>query len=349
MRDNTYIIDAVVHPFNFAKENIREDDVARAFVAGLWSKHRLLSGSDAFALREAEFFSRFPCEALAAALFDESDVDMAILHALPDLGLFNEDLCGIADVAALRDRYPGRFLIYGTVQPYDLHHALESLTEQVRRYRIDGVKLYPASYFSGKTIGWRMDDPAIAYPLFRHIHDLGIRNVAVHKTVPLGRTRVAPFQVEDVEGAALEFPDMNFHVVHAGVAFLEDTAMLLSRFPNVYANLEVTFNYLLSQPRVFAESVGRMLREAPDRVVFGDGCNLVHPRPGIEAFARFEMPEDLVRGHGFPPITDGLKADILGRNVARAHGLDLDALSRRARAAPVRDLASPWSGLRGGG
>lgn len=341
-----YVIDAVVHPFDFSRENVRSDDVARSFVSGLWQKHRLLAGGDAYSLRESEFFSRFPTDALASALFDESPVDMAILHALPDLGFFKGALCDIEPLAELRDRLPGRFLLYGAVQPYDLQAALDGLTRQVERYRIDGVKLYPASYYGGRTIGWRMDDPEIAYPLFRRARELGLRNVAVHKALPLGRTRVAPFRVEDVEGAAAEFPDLNFHVVHAGAAFLEDTALLLARFPNVYANLEVTFSYLLSYPRVFAEAIGLMLREAPDRVVFGDGCNLVHPRPALEAFERFEMPADLIEGRGFPALSPALRAGVLGANIARAHGLPIADLRARATAGGATTLAAPWAVLR---
>lgn len=345
MLGTAYVINAVVHPFDFSAGNIRADDIAQSFVAGLWEKHKIMSGGD-YALRREEFYSRFPTAPIYAALFEESPVDMAILHALPDLGLFTNALCDIEPLAELRDRHPDRFLLYGTVQPYDLQAAISSLDRQVKEYRINGVKLYPASYYQGRTIGWRMDDPDIALPLFRHIQKLGIRNVAVHKTVPLGRTRIEPFKVEDVEGAALAFPDMNFHVVHAGVAFLEDTALLLGRFPNVYANLEVTFSYLLSYPRVFAEAVGRLLRDAPDRVVFGDGCNLVHPRPALEAFAKFEMPEDLVQGSGFPRMTDQLRRGVLGANVARAHDLDIAALTDKARKTSTDPMLPPWHTLR---
>lgn len=345
MLGDAFVINAVVHPFDFSAGNIRPDDTAQSFVHGLWNKHQILSGGE-YALRREEFYSNFPAAPLFGILFEESQVDMAILHALPDLGLFTDALCHIEPLVELRDKHPGKFLLYGTVQPYDLQAAIESLDRQVKEYHIDGVKLYPASYYAGKTIGWRMDDPDIALPLFRHIEKLGIRNIAVHKTVPLGRTRIDPFKVEDVEGAALAFPNMNFHVVHAGVAFLEDTAMLLGRFPNVYANLEVTFNYAVCYPRVFAESVGRLLRDAPDRVCFGDGCNLVHPRPALEAFATFEMPEDLVRGAGFPKITDKLRTGVLGANIARAHGLDFAELTKKAAAAPARKLLPPWHTLR---
>ena len=53
---------------------------------------------------------------------------------------------------------------------------------------------------------------------------------------------------------------------------------------------------------------------------------------------------------GFPPITQAIKADVLGRNYARVHGIDLaakrptldnDAVSRQR----ANGLAPPWSKL----
>ena len=58
----------------------------------------------------------------------------------------------------------------------------------------------------------------------------------------------------------------------------------------------------------------------------------------------------MVDGDGYPPLTDEVKADILGRNYARLHGIDVDAaraaiagdeLSRKRQAG----LAAPWSRL----
>ena len=42
----------------------------------------------------------------------------------------------------------------------------------------------------------------------------------------------------------MEFPDLTFEIVHGGMAFNEETAWLLGRFPNVWVNLE-TLNIVL--------------------------------------------------------------------------------------------------------
>ena len=62
------------------------------------------------------------------------------------------------------------------------------------------------------------------------------------------------------------------------------------------------------------------------------------------------MPAEMIDGDGYPPLTEEVKADILGRNYARSHDIDIDAalpaiaedeLSRIRQAG----LAGPWSRL----
>src|SRR5204863_398140 len=71
----------------------------------------------------------------------------------------------------------------------------------------------------------------------------------------------APFDPVDVAGAAVAFPDLTFEVVHGGMAFLEETAWQIQRFPNVCVNLEGSSAYLLQRaPRKFAELIGSLLQ-----------------------------------------------------------------------------------------
>jgi hypothetical protein len=110
---------------------------------------------------------------------------------------------------------------------------------------------------------------------------------------------------------------------------------------------------LTRQPRAFARILGELMVYAGhERIYWGTGATVFHPRPLLEAFQAFEMPPDLVEGYGYPDLTPAVKADILGGNYARSHGLDLAALAdaiaddeiARARA---DGLAAPWQVLRG--
>ena len=52
------------------------------------------------------------------------------------------------------------------------------------------------------------------------------------------------------------------------------------------------------------------------------GASVVPEETILEAFARFEMPDDLIEGWGFPEVTEQTKRKILGGNIARLHGFD---------------------------
>jgi predicted TIM-barrel fold metal-dependent hydrolase len=133
-----------------------------------------------------------------------------------------------------------------------------------------------------------------------------------------------------VEAAANRYPDLQLEVVHSGMAFLDETFYLLQRFPNVWANLEVTSALAVKTPRRFADAFGRLLSSgARDRIVFASGCCLVHPQPIIESLLAFTMPEDLVEGYGYPQPSDKYLAALMGANYARLHHLDLEEIRRK--------------------
>jgi ribosomal protein L13E len=76
---------------------------------------------------------------------------------------------------------------------------------------------------------------------------------------------------------------------------------------------------------------------------------MLHSRFFEEAFWNFEMPQDLIDGYGFPPLTEEVKRKILGLNAARLLGIDVDTLTKqtaRDEFAKPRRLAEPWSALR---
>jgi uncharacterized protein len=81
---------------------------------------------------------------------------------------------------------------------------------------------------------------------------------------------------------------------------------------------------------------------------------MVHPQAVLEAFLDFEMPEELIQGYGFPPLTEQAKRKLLGENYCRLHGLDIEAVKagvanddwaeRRRASTPLR----PWATIRDG-
>lgn len=336
--DDIFIIDAVAHPYNFSAANYGEDPLAHASseaTAELAWALVAAPHTPEFALPRSAYMTDWSVDDTAAMLFGESQTDVAICHHLP-IYAFKDGLVSIEKTAEARERYPNRFVgAYAGVDPLQGPQAIRSLEHQAGMFRPDGVKMYPTSW-SDKTVrNWRMDDAEVTYPILEKASEMGIKVAAIHKAVPIGPVPVTDcYGAKDVEGAATAFPDLNFEVVHGGLSFVEDTAWMMSRYQNVYLNLEILNIVLLRRPRTFAKILIDLLSVggAPvlKRLMWGTGTILHHPRPTIEAFLDFQFPEDLLDGAGMlgpiAPLTMEDKADILGRNYARMHGWDIDKL-----------------------
>lgn len=352
MLNGAVVVDAVVHPYNLDPANQNPEAAEQLEV--VYGAHVVATGTDhpEHILRREEFFSDFPFEAIADSLFVESPVDLAIIHALPNLGFCLGDVTAPDRAAAFRDRHPDRFRLYATVDTPITDVAIAQLERQVNEFGVDGLKLYPAFFYDGTGTAWRLDADDFATPLLEAAHDLGIRNVAVHKALWLKPAPRHAFDVDDVAGALERFSDMNFFMVHAGAAFLDRTAELLATHSNLYATLESVFAYVVVRPDAFARVLGTLLRECgSDQLLFGSGSNLSHPAPLLEAFADYQLPDEAIAEHGYPQLTEDDRRKILGGNALRLHGIDgpaavakvaSDEFSRQRTEAPV----GPWHRLR---
>lgn len=346
------VVDAVFHPWNLSPENQNPKAVPQ--LEAVYGSHRLAvdEAHHAYVLEPEEIFTDISFDTVAEAEFVESPVDLAVIHSLPPLGFTSGNVTDPDRAAAFRDRYPHRFKLYATVgTPID-GGAIPELERQVRDLGVDGLKLYPAFFYDDTAQGWRLDGEDFATPLLEAARDLGIRHVAIHKALWLTPAPRDAFGIDDMAGALGRFPDMTFEMVHGGTAFLDQTLDLMERHPNLYMTLETTFSYLLVKPRVFAKVLGGMIkRVGSERLLFASGNNLSHPAPLLSVFANYQFPDALMEEFGLAPLTDRDRANILGDNALRLHGLEREAViaatrddafaKRRAGGATI-----PWSGLR---
>jgi predicted TIM-barrel fold metal-dependent hydrolase len=346
------VVDAVVHPYNLAASN--QNSAAQPQLDAVYAAHVLATDEahSEYTLKREEFFTDFSFDAMASALFLESPTDFAFIHALPNLGFALDDVTSPRRAAAFRDAHPTRFAMYATVDTPVTDAAIKQLAAQVDEFGVDGLKLYPAFFYDGIGEGWRLDSHDFAVPLLEAARDLGIRNVAVHKALWLPPAPKDCFRIDDVDPVLRLFPDLNFSIVHAGVAFCDQTVALLANHSNLYATLESLFAYVLVKPRVFAEVLGAMIHGAgSERLMYGSGVNLMHPLPMLEEFQRFRMPADLMAERGYRDIDATDRANILGENVLRMHGMDGSAILTATRddeydRARGDGFAAPWSLLR---
>jgi predicted TIM-barrel fold metal-dependent hydrolase len=358
MQDDIFVIDGVTHCYDMRPENFAEPRYAGPINELQQSLYA--TQPPGYDLAPESTAVDYPIDDTAGILFRESHTDVAIYHPLP-IYFYKDGLSGFEKGLEAIERWPDRFIgSFVTVDPMrpDPIGDLERQFAAVDAVgKVMGLKLYPISYYEGKTTPWQMDDPNIGFPLYERAVELGLRNIAIHKSLPLGPAPEGEaFHPRDVEGAADAFPNITFEVVHGGMSFTEEMAWLFGRLPNIWLNLE-TFNIILSlRPQVFGELLATLLtvtgEAGIERMFWASGTNNCHARPGLEAFMDFQFTEDQMNRNGLftpvPQLSHEHKRAILGGNVARLHGLDVEALKGAIAddefsRATANGLADPYS------
>lgn len=325
MIDNLPVIDAVIHAYNMDPSNF-----ANRFAAPLCDLvyHSVIgTARPGYAPTAKQFYRDWSIEETVDQVFVESDTDLAVYHVLP-IHSFKDGLCSLDKAIEAQERWPNRIVTYCGVDPLAGQAALDEMERQVEILKPIGLKLYPNSWLGDEIRGWKMDDPEVAFPLFERAQKLGIKVVAVHKALPLGPVAMEHYKVDDMDLACMAFPDLNFEIVHGGMAFLEETAWQLARFPNAYVNLEITCALAAVRPAAFMHAMASLIGPggpgAIDKILWGTGAMAFHPQPLLEAFVRdFAFPEELMAGTGLPQIDREAKKKILFDNYQRMTGLDL--------------------------
>ena len=325
MLDNdAFVFDCVCHVFNFDKRNAFGKP-GEMFIDHLYAFHQVLTPPGEPVLGPEEFLREWSIDEIARMVFDESGTDMIVAQPLPLTDLFYDGLSQWEKCAAMAQKYPDRAVFWGSVNPLEGKKALDLMERQVKEYGAKAFKLYNVRYDYGEPFPWRMDDRRIAYPVFEKALELGVTTIGVHKGVPLGPQPIESTQAWDMDGAAANFPDINFVIFHVGLPFIDEICWQLVRFPNLYASIAATLNFIVRAPRNFAENIGKLMFWCgEDKILYGGETPIWHPRWALDAFWNFEIPEDLVTGYGYPQLTTQAKKKILGGNLARLMGINVE-------------------------
>jgi len=325
MLDNdAFVFDCVCHVFNFDKRNAFGKP-GEMFIDHLYAFHQVLTPPGERVLGPEEFLREWNIDEIARMVFEESGTDMIVAQPLPLTDLFYDGLSQWEKCAAMAQKYPDRAVFWGSVNPLEGKKALDLMERQVKEYGAKAFKLYNVRYDYGEPFPWRMDDRRVAYPVFEKALELGVTTIGVHKGVPLGPQPIESTQAWDMDGAAANFPDINFVIFHVGLPFIDEICWQLVRFPNLYASIAATLNFIVRAPRNFAENMGKLMFWCgEDKILYGGETPIWHPRWALDAFWNFEIPEDLVAGYGYPQLTTQAKKKILGGNLARLMGINVE-------------------------
>lgn len=212
--------------------------------------------------------------------------------------------------------------------PKGTERSIDSLEHQIRE--LGAVRAMKVYTYEG---GWWLDDEKVSYPMLEEASRLGIRIVNVHKGVPLGDDTWV--ETRDLPKVIRDWPRLTFVVYHSGYfynrpgkeidGFLATLRSLRrAEKKRVYAELGTSFAIAFTQsPEKAAHLVGALLKElGPRNILWGtDSIWWGSPQWQIQAFKSLTIPEALQHKHGYPALTDKVKARILGENAAELYGL----------------------------
>ncbi|MSR31417.1 MAG: amidohydrolase [Gemmataceae bacterium] len=236
-----------------------------------------------------------------------------------------------------------RVLSHGLIRPNLGLKELDEMERQVKELKVDAWKMYTGAELGEKY--WRLDDEKVAYPFWERTKKLGLKNICVHKGLPLGLFNEKGCHPADLEKAALDWPDLNFIVYHSGyqgysarkpkepqdpqeIPWVSDILRILKKNPkikNIYFELGGTFNILSSAaPKTCLHMLGQILLTAgADHVIWGtDSIWNGSPQGQIVRLRRLKMLPELVDKFHYPELTDEIKNQILGLNAARLFNIN---------------------------
>jgi len=324
--EDVFIIDPVVHALNLDRSNVASKYGEQLHIMS-YGLHTMMSPEDRQCPHDIYMTDMDP-HILVRTMLEESRTDLIATHTLRLDSWFKDGFAAEWKTVEMCKTYPTRCLGYLGLDPtQDRQKVLDDLDRQHEDLPdAIGVKLYPHQMDPYRR--WLANDDTVM-ALIERARDRGIRSIAIHKALPNGSVPLAPYRIgEDFEQAADAFPDMVFEIIHSGMAFVEETAMAIGRFPNVYANLETTTALLWQAPGRFEAALALLMQWGGiEKLFWSTGCTVIHPQHVLELFWNFRFSEETMSRHGIPQLERVIKEMILGGNYARAMGLDLGRIA----------------------
>ena len=232
-----------------------------------------------------------------AADFDRCGIVAGIAMGLSEThpGGFPDEDATTPMLLDLERDWPASVFCCPGINPIDLRrrgqHAVDALDEALRNPRVVGIKLY-AGYYPF-TISDEVYDP-----VYRLAEEHGLP-VVVHGGVTYSERGLLKYSHPlSFDEAIVKHRSLNFVICHMGEPWGMDTAALMSKSPNVMADLSgllVTDAETITRKSAQIEERIRLrqpllFEERPDRWLFGSDWPLA-PMDAYMAFIRQLVPE----------------------------------------------------------
>jgi predicted TIM-barrel fold metal-dependent hydrolase len=257
-----------------------------------------------------------------------------------------------------------------TTNTVDKASLLEQMEREINVYGISSWKWYCHTDPAQTGNGFQMDDDNSQW-FIEESRKRGMKLISVHKGYSYqSRTLGHLANPKDVEKAALRNPDFNFVVYHSAIkhgssepnwkesnqydpttgdflwhSVLMDIKKRNPQMKNVYCELGSFFNTLsVVDPVMAAHGLGKNIKYyGADHVVWGTDCLWWgSPQWGIDAFKRFQMPDEMCEKFGYTKLTKKDKAMIFGLNAAKLYKVDVKAKRKALPADTLERLKAAY-------
>jgi uncharacterized protein len=326
--------------------------------AGDWEKI-LLEAMPYSRCGESDHVACLSRERMLKDVFLDSDTSMGVLTHVPatqaESPLSHEDALATKRILDALDGSE-RLFLHAPVNPAE-PGALERMQAHAATTKLAGFKTYTQFDLDPKGPGgfW-LDDERLGLPMIEQARRLGVRNICIHKGIPLAARGLQFAGCRDIGAVARRYPDMNFIVYHAGFnpgrgegpynaqrpSGVDDLVNALQANniapnSNVYAELGTTWRIVMRNPEWAAHLLGKLFKHVGENnVLWGtDSIWYGSPQDQIQAFRAFQISPELRERHQYPELTPALKRKVFGLNGARVYGLDANALRPKLRKDPV--------------
>jgi predicted TIM-barrel fold metal-dependent hydrolase len=353
-----FIFDVQTHHVDVSRkwyETTRDGKVVQSFFTRL--RPRARSGKEALEMLNRAHYVK--------EVFCDSDTVMAVISGVPSRTWDKNPLPPdqmvatrkfVNDLAGSR-----RVLSHGLLRPNLGKKEMDEMERQVKKLKIDAWKMYTGAELGEKA--WFLDDEKVAYPFWEKTKKLGVKNLCVHKGLPLGAFNEKACTPHDLEKAAKDFPELNFIVYHSGwrgfgwlgkgtgkkvidpkkkgpqeIPWVSDILRILRKNPrikNIYFELGGTFNATsFWRPEVCMHMLGQMLQVAgADHILWGtDSIWNGSPQSQIVRLRRLKIKDKFIEKYKYPQLTDKIKNQIFGLNAARLFGINPRAKRKAIKA-----------------
>jgi predicted TIM-barrel fold metal-dependent hydrolase len=307
-------------------------------------------------------------------LFMDSDTMMAIISGVPTSD-WRENILPPDKMVQTRDAINAmagktqRMLSHGLLRPNMGASELEEMERQFKTLKINSWKMYTGSMV-GNGPYW-LDDEKVSYPFWERTRKLGVKNICIHKGLPLGLFNEEYCHPKDVEKVAKDFPDLNFIIYHSGwhptaggarrregsasdpqyIPWCSELIDIVKRnnLKNVYFELGSTWNGLSggggANDTPAMHFLGQVLNlpGGEDHLIWGtDSIWGGSPQSQIERLRRFQIRAEVAEKYGYKQVTPQIKAKIFGLNAARIYKVDVKAKRNAIQTDKISELKEEY-------